>query len=103
MGCGCGPGMTGDDMEGLIVIELVALELESSLEGPGSWMDKFDFYSGAPHDDQMVFFHQLDGLGLTVEVADTGIEFDASGLFIPTPGTLLLLGMGGLTALRRRR
>ncbi len=98
------PGMNGADLEGLVNIEIVALQLESSIESLGSpTMDKFDVFSGAGHDDQMLFIYDIDELGLTIEVADTGIGFDVSGLFVPSPGAMVLLGLSGLTVVQRRR
>lgn len=75
---------------------------DGTFDGPTAGSFGTDLPGTAPYDGALVQLF-LDGSGGFFDADFTGISTQVSGVVIPAPASLALLGLGGLAAARRRR
>ncbi|UYV13165.1 MAG: PEP-CTERM sorting domain-containing protein [Phycisphaera sp.] len=75
---------------------------DGTFDGPTAGSFSTDLPGTAPYDGALVQLF-LDGSGGFFDADFTGISTQVSGVVIPAPASLALLGLGGLAAARRRR
>lgn len=75
---------------------------DGTFDGPTAGSFSTDLPGTAPYDGALVQLF-LDGSGGFFDADFTGISTQVSGVIVPAPASLALLGLGGLAATRRRR
>ncbi len=75
---------------------------DGTFDGPTAGSFSTDLPGEAPYDGALVQLF-LDGTSGFFDADFTGVSTQVSGVIVPAPASLALLGLGGLAATRRRR